>query len=129
MYTVRFLSILLFSLFAESLFALPYVFQRAVNDTTALAPNASNVQQGLGPLLSKGATLYFPGTPQFANATSRWSAYAEPQIAVVVEPATAEDVSATVQSLQRAIQRPIFIANFYNRRSYMLASTTFHFLR
>lgn len=107
MYTIRFLSILLFGLLAEDLLALPYIFQRAVNDTTALAPNASSVQQGLGPLLSKGATLYFPGTPQFANATSRWSAYAEPQIAVVVEPAIAEDVSTTVRSLQRAIQRPM----------------------
>ena len=107
MYNTRILSILLFSLLAKSLFALPYIFQRAVNDTTALAPDASTVQKGLGPLLSKGATLYFPGTAQFANATSRWSAYAEPQIAVVVEPATAEDVSTTVRSLQQSLQRPL----------------------
>ena len=99
MYTTRILSTLLFSLLAKTLFALPYIFQRAVDDTTALAPDVSSVQKDLGPLLSKGATLYFPGTPQFANATSRWSAYAEPQIAVVVEPATAEDVSTTVRSL------------------------------
>ena len=107
MYTARILSTLLFSLLAKSLFALPYIFERVVNDTTALAPDVSSVQQGLGPLLSKGATLYFPGNPQFANATSRWSAYAEPQIAVVVEPATAGDVSTTVRSLERAIRRPI----------------------
>ena len=105
---MRSLSILLFSLLAERIFALPYLFQRAVDDTTALAPNASSVQQGLGPLLSKGATLYFPGSSQFANATSRWSAYAEPQISVVVEPATAKDVSTTVRVLQRAIQWRIF---------------------
>ena len=96
----RFLSVLLFNLLVKSLFALPYVFQRAVNDVTALAPNTSNVQQGLGSLLSKGATLYFPGTSQFANATSRWSAYGKPQIAVVIEPATAADVSTTVRSIQ-----------------------------
>ena len=107
MYTTRILSTLVFSLSVKSLFALPYIFQRAVNDTTALAPNVSSVQQDLGPLLSKGATLYFPGTPQFANATSRWSAYAEPQIAVVVEPATADDVSTTVRSLERVIRQSI----------------------
>lgn len=100
MYGTRFMSILLFNLLAESLFALPYIFQRAVNDTTALAPSVSSVQQDLGRLLSKGATLYFPGSLQFANATSRWSAYAEPQIAVVVEPTTAEDVSTTVRVVQ-----------------------------
>lgn len=97
MYGKRLISILLFSMLAESLFALPYIFQRAVEDTTALAPSAASVQQDLGRLLSKGATLYFPGSPQFANATSRWSAYAEPKIAVVVEATTAEDVSTTVR--------------------------------
>lgn len=84
------------SALAQPLFALPYVFERVVNDTTSLAPNSSRIQKDLGPLLSKGASLYFPGTSQFDNATSRWSAYAEPQIAVVVEPANANDVATTV---------------------------------
>ncbi|KAL8704812.1 MAG: hypothetical protein Q9201_002044 [Fulgogasparrea decipioides] len=77
--------------------ALPYVFERAVNDTTALAPSQADTQRQLGPLLTSGATIYFPDSPQFANATSRWSVYAEPKIAVVVEPASAKDVATTVQ--------------------------------
>lgn len=79
--------------------ALPYVFERAVNDTTALAPSQSDVHSQLGPQLSPGASIYFPNSAQFANATSRWSSYAEPQIAVVVEPATAKDVATTVCQL------------------------------
>lgn len=82
--------------FAQGISALPYVFERAVNDTTGLAPSISSIQSQLGPLLSKGATLYFPGTSDFGNATSRWSAYAEPNVAVVVEPAADKDVTTTV---------------------------------
>ena len=96
MYSTFFPYLFLLSILTPPLFALPYVFERAVNDTTSLAPNVSNIQRDLGPLLSEGATLYFPGSSQFANTTSRWSAYAEPQIAVVVEPAMAKDVATTV---------------------------------
>ena len=88
-----------FSILAQSFFALPYVFRRTLNDTTSLAPNISSIQQDLGPRLSQGATLYFPNSSQFEDATSRWSAYAEPQISVIVKPAIAEDVAATVLSL------------------------------
>lgn len=83
-------------LFVGQALALPYIFERAVNDTTALAPSQANTQRQLGPLLSSGATIYFPNNPLFANATSRWSAFAEPKIAVVVEPASANDVAMTV---------------------------------
>ena len=75
---------------------LPYIFERAISDTTSLVPNISNIQHQLGPLLSPGATLYFPGTSQFENATSRWSSYAEPNVAIVVESATDKDVTTTV---------------------------------
>ncbi|KAL9577457.1 MAG: hypothetical protein Q9212_006351 [Teloschistes hypoglaucus] len=84
-------------LFVGQALALPYIFERAVNDTTALAPSQVDTQRQLGPLLSSGATIYFPSNPLFANATSRWSAFAEPNIAVVVEPASANDVAMTVQ--------------------------------
>ena len=89
-------NIVLLSIFAQTISTLPYIFERAVNDTTSLTPNTSTIQNQLGPLLSSGATLYFPGTPQFENATSRWSAYAEPNVAIVVEPAADQDVATTV---------------------------------
>lgn len=85
-----------FELFLGQAIALPYIFDRAVNDTTALAPSQADTQRQLGSLLSSGATIYFPNNPLFANATSRWSAFAEPKIAVVVEPASAKDVATTV---------------------------------
>ncbi|KAI4226647.1 MAG: hypothetical protein L6R36_003013 [Xanthoria steineri] len=75
---------------------LPFIFDRAVNDTTSLAPTPQNVQRQLGPLLAKGASLYFPGTPQFQDATSRWSTYKAPNIAVVVEPGSAKDVATAI---------------------------------
>ena len=79
---------------------LPFIFDRAVNDTTSLAPTPQNVQRQLGPLLAKGASLYFPGTPQFQDATSRWSTYKAPNIAVVVEPGSAKDVATAVRYRQ-----------------------------
>lgn len=57
--------------FAQGISALPHTFERAVIDTTGLASSISSIQSQLGPLLSKGATLYFPGTSDFENATSR----------------------------------------------------------
>ena len=76
---------------------LPYIFDRAVSDTTSLAPTPQNVQRQLGPLLARGASIYFPGSPQFQNASSRWSSFGAPNIAVVVEPGNARDVATTVR--------------------------------
>lgn len=76
--------------------ALPFVFERAINDTTALSPKYPDIQRQLTPLLSKGASIYFPNSSQFENATSRWSAYAEPDVTFVVVPAVANDVATTV---------------------------------
>ncbi|KAL8990450.1 MAG: hypothetical protein Q9177_000900 [Variospora cf. flavescens] len=75
---------------------LPYIFDRAVNDTTSLAPTPQNFQRQLGPLLARGASIYFPGSPKFQIASSRWSSFEAPNIAVVVEPANARDVATTV---------------------------------
>ena len=96
MHSNPFRLLILISSCVQLISALPYIFERAVSDTTAISPSVANIQSQLGPLLSKGATLYFPGTPQFENATSRWSAYAEPNVAIVVQPAADEDVATTV---------------------------------
>ena len=84
------------STFAPSIPALPHIFERDVNETTALAPTVSKIQTQLGPFLSKGATLYSPGTPLFEAAVSRWSAYAEPNVAPLVEPGADVEVITTV---------------------------------
>ena len=78
--------------------ALPATLKPVVADFTPLSPRWSTVQQELGPLLSKNASIYFPNSAQFANLTQRWSAAVDPNFAVVVVPGVAKDVSATVSS-------------------------------
>jgi hypothetical protein len=46
--------------------------------------------------LSKGATIYLPGSDGFNEATTRWSVLSTPKPTVIVVPATANDVSETV---------------------------------
>lgn len=90
------LAALFISPFARVTVALPYIFTRAVDDFTPLVPRAVDVQRRLGPLLSKGASLYFPGSSQYENITDRWSVFARPTISVVVEPGNSQDVATTV---------------------------------
>lgn len=85
--------------FAQLTVALPYIFTRAIDDFTPLVPRAVDIQRHLGPLLSNGASLYFPGSLQYENITDRWSAFARPTIAVVVEPRNSQDVATTVWML------------------------------
>ncbi|KAI4127298.1 MAG: hypothetical protein LQ338_003258 [Usnochroma carphineum] len=65
-------------------------------DALAVVTNAQ-VQQLLGPQLSQNASIYFPSSPQFANLTDRWSTFTQGDIALVVEPATTQDVAAAVK--------------------------------
>ena len=61
-------------------------------------PTVQEVQQDLGARLSPNASLWFPGSPQFANDSSRWNKYATGGTLVVVDVATAEDVSQAVRT-------------------------------
>lgn len=88
---------------APSTVALPYIFTHAFDEFTPLIPRAADVQRQLGPLLSKGASLYFPGKSQYENTTDRWSAYAKPTIAVVLEPGNSQDVATTVWFLRFSV--------------------------
>lgn len=54
------------------------------------------IQGELGSQLSSNASLYFPNSEAFDNANYRWSTYRGPNISVIVEPATREDVAATI---------------------------------
>lgn len=57
------------------------------------------VQQELVRRLSTNTKVYFPFNAEFANYTERWSVASAPEIAVVVIPATAQDVATTVGPL------------------------------
>ena len=50
----------------------------------------------LGQSLSKTAMVYYPGSPEFAEASARWSALAAPKPSIVVVPGTEEDVAVAV---------------------------------
>ena len=56
----------------------------------------NEIQQELGRRLSDDTKIYFPFNSEFANYTERWSEADAPDIAVVVVPATAQDVATTV---------------------------------
>ncbi|KAK7935573.1 hypothetical protein PG985_001068 [Apiospora marii] len=59
----------------------------------------SDFAAALGPTLSPGASISFPGSAKFANATSRYSAYGAPSFAVTVDVASEGDVDNTLPFL------------------------------
>lgn len=63
---------------------------------THLSPNISTIQQELGRHLSKGASIYFPGSSSYINDTERWAPNTESNFSLVVVPAIDRDVAATV---------------------------------
>lgn len=76
--------------------AIPNALKRYPSDSSPASPSVSTVQLELGPSLSKGASIYFPNSPDFGILTERWSTAADPDFAVVVVPAVANDVAVTV---------------------------------
>ncbi|KAH8673621.1 FAD-dependent oxygenase [Xylariales sp. PMI_506] len=60
-----------------------------------------NITQELGPLLSPGAAIVFPGSAEFLVATDRDNEQDPPNFAVVVEVATEGDVQETVKFANR----------------------------
>ena len=62
-----------------------------------LTPNT--VISELGPRLSQGTLIFGPSSPAFANATSRWITYIQPDIEVVVEVGAESDISKVVSNL------------------------------
>ncbi|KAI0154644.1 FAD-binding domain-containing protein [Xylariaceae sp. FL1272] len=73
----------------------PYYFKRHVETPRDINP--LNVQTQLGPLLSSGAIIFGPSSPLYANATERYDRYVKPDIQVVVQPATEDDVAKIVK--------------------------------
>lgn len=59
--------------------------------------------EGLAAHLSADAVVYYPNSPGFTNATTRWSVGYNPNPSVVVVPATADDVAAAVSGTLTSI--------------------------
>lgn len=53
---------------------------------------------GFASSLDTGASIYYPGSAEFANASTRWSAAHTPQYDMIVEVVTETDVQKTVRS-------------------------------
>ncbi|KAF8247119.1 FAD-binding domain-containing protein [Wilcoxina mikolae CBS 423.85] len=65
----------------------------------------ADIASDLAALLSPGARVVVPHDSDWTNLTSRWDPYAEPDLRVSVEAATAADVQATVKyAAQRQIK-------------------------
>ncbi|KAL8688133.1 MAG: hypothetical protein Q9218_005877 [Villophora microphyllina] len=97
MYTIKAFSIfaLVFSL--RSTQALASLTKRTPDGWGYGTACTASVQQGLGQQLSPGASIVLPGSQTFADANVRWSPAEHPDFAIVVVPATDQDVAATVQ--------------------------------
>lgn len=87
--------------------------------------SAGQVQREFVRRLSTGAKVYFPFNAEFTNYTERWSVASAPEIAVVVVPATAQDVATTVSAL---ISRPRPLALILLLRSKLQMHSVYHFL-
>lgn len=78
-----------------------------------LCPRDIGEAQELQNSLSPGAKVYFPGSPEFNNASTRWSTLSPPTVNVVVVPATEKDVSEIVsRKWTRAHQHRGFCKRF-----------------
>ncbi|KAL8664627.1 MAG: hypothetical protein Q9202_002897 [Teloschistes flavicans] len=56
-----------------------------------------NINRYLGQHLSPDSSIYLPTDQNFGNLTDRWSDFSEGDISIVVEPASTQDVAATVK--------------------------------
>lgn len=102
MHVFRAMLLLCLNLFFRMLLASASILDRALES----GPNARQIERALSSKVSQGARVYLPDSVGYANATTRWSAAEHPDFAVVVAPATSEDVAATV--------RPYYPFNSYD---------------
>ncbi|KAJ5959954.1 FAD-binding type 2 [Penicillium vulpinum] len=62
-----------------------------------ICPRGDADLEALGRKLSSSAKVYFPGSSEFQQLTTRWSVLEEPKVNVVVVPGTENDVVQTVK--------------------------------
>ncbi|KAL8988152.1 MAG: hypothetical protein Q9177_002732 [Variospora cf. flavescens] len=75
-----------------------------------VASTQAEIHQRFRPQLSREASIYFPPDPQFANATQRWSRFTEGNNAIVVVPASTQDV-ATAVKMANQLRLPFLAVN------------------
>lgn len=90
------------SVAVHSLYTLTLLAAGVLGDCSSSADAAAAFASELGPLLSPGATISFPGSDEFSNATVRWSNYGSPSFSVAVSVATESDVQQAVSTVWRS---------------------------
>jgi hypothetical protein len=70
-----------------------------VSLATSLRLNTESITSELGPLLSKNAEIILQSDSEFTEASKRWQCWAAPDVNMVVEVQTEEDVQQTVRTL------------------------------
>ncbi|KAJ5679529.1 hypothetical protein N7462_007773 [Penicillium macrosclerotiorum] len=75
--------------------SIPRYFEKHL--TTRRHLTSAQVQEELGTLVSKTATIFGPNDSRFPNITSRWQDTFKPHIQVVIEPGTESDVATIVK--------------------------------
>ncbi|KAH7115005.1 hypothetical protein B0J11DRAFT_444774 [Dendryphion nanum] len=62
----------------------------------AALPAPNQVRSELGPNLSPNAAIYDPTSPEFGSSTTRWQQFASPNVSIVVNVHTEDDIVATI---------------------------------
>nr|BDX35617.1 FAD-linked oxidoreductase StrQ [Stachybotrys sp.] len=75
--------------------AWPRYFETNVVSRTNLS--AATVERELGPLLTNGSLIFGTCSPSYPDAIERWVSFVQPDIQVVVEPASESDVAVIVK--------------------------------
>lgn len=65
-------------------------------DLRGICPRGDDDLKELGAKLSRTGKIYFPGSTEFEQASTRWSVLETPTVNVVVVPGTENDVVETV---------------------------------
>ncbi|KAL4791107.1 hypothetical protein BDV19DRAFT_381862 [Aspergillus venezuelensis] len=94
-----FLSALALAAFPIVSLALPHPFNIAERTPVGSNMTTANIITQLGPMLSSSAAIYGDDDARWQNTTSRWQAYAQPRVAVVVEAGTEDDVPTILREL------------------------------
>lgn len=64
---------------------------------SGICPRGSQDVEAFAATLSKSSQIYFPGSEEFVNASTRWSVLGAPTVSVVIVPGTEKDVVETVR--------------------------------
>jgi FAD/FMN-containing dehydrogenase len=66
------------------------------NLVVAVLPPTDQVRSELGPKLSPNASIYGPTSPEFGISAARWQLFSSPNMSIVVDVHTEDDVVATI---------------------------------